>query len=50
MRILIPYPANFVDPERLILDPMKNTADPDPGDYDPRSWGCDPGSHPFFDP
>ena len=29
---------------------MKNTADPDPGSCDPRSRGCDPGSHPFFGP
>ena len=41
-------PQNFVDPEHLILVPMKNTADPDPGGCDPRSWGCDPGSHPFL--
>ena len=41
---------NFVDPERLILDTMKNTADPDPGGRYPRSRGCDPGSHPFFGP
>ena len=43
-------PQNFVDPERLILDTMKNTADPDPGGRYPRSRGCDPGSHPFFGP
>ena len=38
---------SFCYSERLSLDPMKNTADPDPGGYDPRSRGCDPGSHPF---
>ena len=46
MRVVNP----FGYPERLILDPMKNTADPDPGGSDPRSRGCDPESHPFFRP
>ena len=41
---------SFCYTERLILDPMKNTADPDPEDCDSRSRGCDPGSHLFFRP
>ena len=35
----VPVVNSFGYPERLILDPMKNTADPDPGGCDPRSRG-----------